>query len=208
MINIIIADDHRMFIDGLVSMLVNETDIAILGEAANGNEVMKLLATHKPDIVLLDINMPEMNGIDATTLIRKKHPAVKILILTMYKTKGFINGLMKTGASGYVLKNTGQHELLEAIRTLAAGGTFFSCEVAETITQKNSKYTVEDEVTLSKREIEIIKEIANGLTSRQISEKFSVSYFTIETHRKNILNKLGLNNVAELIRYAAESGIL
>lgn len=208
MIKVLIADDHQMFIDGLRSLLERERDIAIIGEANNGIEALNCVQKERPDIVLLDINMPEMNGINACTAIRKKFPEVKVLILTMYKTKGFINGLIRAGASGYILKNTGNAELMEAIRTVISGGTFFSKQVAETLTEKSSKYSVYEDVTLSKREVEIIKEMAKGFTTKQIAEKLFISFYTIETHRKNILNKLQLTNTAEVILYASQSGLL
>ncbi len=208
MIRVLIADDHQMFIDGLKSLLERESGIEITGSANNGTQALECIEAQKPDVVLLDINMPEMNGINTTALIRKKYPAVKVLILTMYKTKGFINGLTRTGAAGYILKNTSHSELMEAIRTVAAGGTFFSKEVAETLSDKKPRFEVHSDASLSKREIEIIREIAKGLTTKQIAEKLFISYYTIETHRKNILSKLQLTNTAEVILYASQSGLL
>lgn len=208
MIKILIADDHQMFIDGLRSLLERDPGITITGEANNGHGVIACIEKEQPDLVLLDINMPDMNGITTTAQIRKNYPDVKVLILTMYKTKGFINGLIRTGASGYILKNTGNAELTEAIRTVAAGGTFFSQSIAETLTEKPSRYAVSENAVLSKREIEIIRELATGLTTKQISDKLNVSFYTIETHRKNINSKLGLTNAAEVIRYAMDSGLL
>ena len=208
MIRVLIADDHQMFIDGLKSLLERESGIEITGSANNGTQALECIEAQKPDVVLLDINMPEMNGINTTALIRKKYPAVKVLILTMYKTKGFINGLTRTGAAGYILKNTSHSELMEAIRTVAAGSTFFSKEVAETLSDKKPRFEVHSDASLSKREIEIIREIAKGLTTKQIAEKLFISYYTIETHRKNILSKLQLTNTAEVILYASQSGLL
>ncbi|MCC6371889.1 MAG: response regulator transcription factor [Bacteroidia bacterium] len=208
MIRILIADDHQMFIDGLRSLLERDKNILITGEANNGLQVMECIQKLKPDLVLLDINMPELNGINTTALIRKKYPDVKILILTMYKTKGFINGLIRAGASGYILKNTGNAELMEAINTVAGGGTFFSKDVAETLTEKHTKYTPLEDAVLSKREIEIIREMAKGLTTKQIAERLFISSYTIETHRKNILHKLQLTNTAEVILYASQSGLI
>jgi two-component system, NarL family, nitrate/nitrite response regulator NarL len=208
MINILIADDHQMFIDGLRSLLERNPGIRITGEATNGRQVMECIEKEKPDLVLLDINMPEMNGIDTTALIRKKYPEIKVLILTMYKTKGFINGLTRTGAAGYILKNTGNAELMEAIRTVSSGGTFFSNEIAQTLSERPSRQGTPVNTTLSKREIEIIREMSVGLTTKEIAEKLSISFHTIETHRKNINSKLGLSNAAEVIRYAIDSGLL
>jgi len=208
MVKLFIADDHQMFVDGLRSLLGHYPEIQITGEANDGYGVMAGLEKELPDMVLLDINMPGMNGIQTTEQIRKKYPRVKVLILTMYKTTGFINGLVRAGASGYILKNTGNAELIEAIRTVASGGWFFSQAVAETLTEKTSRYAVHENVSLSKREIEIIKELALGLTSKQISDKLHISFYTVETHRRNINSKLGLTNAAEVIRYALDCGLL
>src|SRR4051812_20035524 len=122
MIKLLIADDHQLFIDGLRSLLERNPEIKIIGEATNGLKVIESISKNEPDVILLDINMPEMNGIETTAFIRKKYPKIKIIILSMYKTKGFINGLIRTGASGYILKNTGNAELIEAIQTVSAGG--------------------------------------------------------------------------------------
>jgi len=208
MIKVLLADDHQLVIDGLRSLLERNPGIYITGEANNGQQVMEHLEKEKPDLVLLDINMPILNGVHTTSLIRKKYPDVKILILTMYKTKAFINGLVRTGASGYILKNTGNAELMEAITTVAAGGTFFSKEIAETLTEKQSRYQITENAVLSEREIDIVRELANGLTSKEIGQKLHVSFYTVETHRKNINSKLGFSNAAEVIRYAIESGLL
>lgn len=208
MIHILIADDHQMFIDGLISLLQKENDMNVIGTANTGEDVLAVLGVLEPDVILLDINMPKLNGIQTTAALKKKYPKIKILILTMYKTKAFINGLIRTGASGYVLKNTGNAELLEAIRTVNAGGTFFSQSVAETLTEKINRYSELDDTSLSKREVEIIKELAKGLTTKIIAEKLFISFYTVETHRKNMLAKLQLTNTAELISYAAQSGLL
>ncbi|MDI9342673.1 MAG: response regulator transcription factor [Sediminibacterium sp.] len=208
MIRILIADDHQMFIDGLTSLLVKEKDVEVTGFANTGEEVLKAVENRRPDVVLLDINMPGLNGIQTTAALKKKYPDIKILILTMYKTRAFINGLVRTGASGYILKNTGNAELLEAIRTVHAGGTFYSKAVAETLTERVNRYTETEDVSLSKREIEIIKELSKGLTTKEVAEKLFISFYTVETHRKNMLAKLQLTNTAELILYAAQSGLL
>jgi two-component system nitrate/nitrite response regulator NarL len=208
MIKVLLADDHQLVIDGLRSLLERNPDILITGEANNGQQVMECLEKEKPDIVLLDINMPVLNGVHTTGLIRKKYPDIKILILTMYKTKAFINGLVQIGASGYILKNTGNSELNEAILTVASGRTFFSKAVTEALTEKPSRYQTAENVILSEREIDIVKELATGLTSKEICQKLHLSFYTVETHRKNINSKLGFSNAAEVIRYAMESGLL
>ena len=208
MIKVLLADDHQLVIDGLRAALAGQSDIEILGQATNGQEVLDFLAHRSPDLVILDVNMPVMNGIHATTQIRQHYPQVKVLILTMYKSTTIINNIMRLGASGCILKNTGISELKEAIRTVAAGGMFFSTEVATLLIKNKSKPLPDESVVLSEREIEIVKELAGGLTTREISSKLHLSYYTVETHRKNINSKLGLTNAVEVIRYALESGLL
>jgi DNA-binding NarL/FixJ family response regulator len=206
MIELILADDHDMFLEGLVSLLEKQNKYRILGVANNGERVIELLEIKPPQVLLLDINMPVMNGINVMGIVRKKFSSVKVIVLTMHNSAAFVHNLLRMGAAGYILKNTGIRELNMAIDNVMAGGTFFSTDVAITIS-KVPEHQQED-VSLTRREIEIIKELANGLSTKEIAEKLFLSIYTIETHRKNILNKLGLNNVAELIHYAAKCGLL
>lgn len=212
MINVIIADDHRMFTDALADFFTPDKGICLMGAAINGDELMTLLKKQQPDVVLLDINMPGMNGITATSQIRKKYPQIKIIIITMYRTKEFILNLYKLGVDGYLLKNTGRDELIEAIRTVYNGGTSFSDEINNTIFSEKQynrpDHFDEANVTFSKRETDIVRLLGDGLSTQEVADKLFLSYYTIETHRKNLLNKFNLHNTAELVKYAAHLGLL
>lgn len=211
MIKIIIADDHQMFIDGIKSLLVSERDMKVTGEALNGKEVLQLLETSAADIVLLDVNMPEMDGIEATKLIRQKYPQVKILMLTMYNNSEFIFGLINAGAAGYILKNTGKAELVTAIKTVHSGKTFYSKDVTETIIQNIGQKPEEQKlvaVQLTEREKDVLKLIANEYNTQEIAEKLFISTHTVETHRKNLLSKLHAKNIAGLVKFAVQTGLI
>lgn len=211
MIKIIIADDHQMFIDGIKSLLVNEKGIKLVGEALNGKEVLSLLDKEKADIVLLDVNMPEMDGIEATKQIRQRYPLVKILMLTMYNNQEFVFGLMNAGASGYILKNTGKAELLEAIKSVNEGKTFYSKEVTETILQNFTKKPEEQRVEaahLTEREKDVLKLIAQEYNTQEIAAELFISTNTVETHRKNLLSKLQAKNIAGLVKFAIQTGLV
>lgn len=212
MINVIVTDDHKLFTDALAGFFTPGSGIQLTGSAANGDELMALLKQQQPHVVLLDINMPGMNGITATSQIRKKYPAVKIIIITMYRSKEFILNLYKMGVDGYLLKNTGKDELMEAIRTVYNGGTCFSDEVSNTVLNEK-QYSRPDHfedanITFSKRETDIVRLLGDGLSTQEVADKLFLSYYTVETHRKNLLNKFNLHNTAELVKYAAQLGLL
>ncbi len=211
MINIIIADDHQMFIDGIKSLLEPQQDIAIVGEALNGTDLMAILRKVQADIVLMDINMPGMDGVEATRQIRKEHKEVKVLAVTMYNTREFVASLLGAGASGYILKNTGKEELLAAIHALKNGSTYFSEAVTKRIMEslQGKRSSIFDGVIeLTVREKEVLKLIALEHTSQEIAKKLFLSVNTIETHRKNLLSKLNLKNTAGLVKYAVQHGVL
>jgi len=210
MIKVIIADDHHIFLDGLQSLLKEEEDIEVVGEALNGEQALDLLEKHEVDVALLDVRMPKMDGLEATKVIVKKYPKVKILALTMHKGKDSITGLLEAGAMGYVLKNTRAEELVKAIKTVHAGATFYSDEVTKTVmaSYRQRKAAEESPVQLTSREKEVLRLIVNERTTQEIANELHISPHTVDTHRKNLLSKLNLHNTAGLVRYALENGIV
>jgi DNA-binding NarL/FixJ family response regulator len=211
MISVMIADDHQMFIDGVKALLSSEDEIRVIGEALSGIELMALLESKTPDVVLMDVNMPQMDGLEATSRIHLKYPDVKILMLTMYNNEDFIFGLMNAGASGYILKNTGRTELTEAIRAVHSGKTFYSKEVSETILQNITKKPAQQKMEaaqLTEREKDVLRLIAQELTTLEIAERLFISPNTVETHRKNLMSKLHAKNIAGLVRFALQTGLI
>lgn len=200
-----IADDHQVIIDGIKSLLTSE-EIQAVGEAHSGDELMDKLTRTTPDVILLDINMPGMNGLEAASLIRQKYPVVKLLVLTMYNKPEFIRNLISAGVHGYLLKNTGKAELLNAIRMVYNGEDYFSHEVSKTLIASMKSNTSSQEPQLTKREKEVLKLIAKGMSTLEIAEKLFVSKHTIDTHRKNLLGKLNIKNSVGLARYAIDNG--
>jgi DNA-binding NarL/FixJ family response regulator len=209
-IKIIIADDHTMFLQGIVSLLENEENITILGKAENGKAVFKIMENSIPDIILLDISMPEMDGIEVTKIIKQKYPAIKILIVSTHSNTQMIAKLIRMGADGYLLKNAEKQELLHAIQTIQNGETYFCKEVEEKKEDNNAKIKSETlQITeLSSREKEILVLISQEFTGNEIAEKTNISLNTVNTHRRNLLSKLNVKNTAGLVKYAIEYGLL
>ncbi len=212
---ILIVDDHEVVRDGLKNILTSLDNIAIAGEAGNGEDAVKMYSSLKPDLVIMDISMPGMNGIEATRVIKEKDPDARILILTMHDNQEYLNQIIRSGAKGFILKNTDKEELLDAVRTVSSGDNFFSKDISKLIidnyirtakeTEKNDGYK---EVPLTKREIEILKLIASGYSNQEIANILYISYNTVDTHRKNIMHKLSIKNTAGLVRYAIEKGLI
>lgn len=210
MTRLLIADDHQMFVDGLKSLLEEEPELLVVGEARNGFEVLEICDREPVDIVIMDINMPLMDGIQTARELSKKHPSIKILGLSMYNDRDYISDILKAGALGYVLKNTGKENLLKAISTLQAGDNYLSEEVSKTllstfIRTAHTDYAMEK---LSDREKEVLDCIASGLTTHEIGEKLFISKNTVETHRKNLLYKLKARNTAELVNNAYKQRLI
>ena len=209
---LIIADDHEMVLEGLCSLLENEENIEIIGTASNGQEIIDLVLGHEEvDLVLLDINMPVMDGIEVTKFLKNKYPEIKILILSMYKRSEFIKNLIKAGADGYILKNSGKQILLEGIYTLMEGEHYYSKEVMDTVIESyTEKRDTKDlaQVELSEREKEVVRLIVQEKSTAEIAGILCLSTHTINSHRKSILNKLDVKNAAGIFRYALHSGII
>jgi len=211
MIKIVIADDHEMVIDGLMAVLENVEDYQVIGKANSGHEVLQLLQKQVPDIILMDIDMPNMNGMECTAYVKKHYSDVKVLILSMHGDAAHIKEVLNKGADGYILKNTGKKELVQAITALLKGRTYFDQAVTNELIsdhrseeRKSKSWRMPD---LSAREKEIIKLICDEKTQVEISDILSLSEHTVKTHRKNILRKLNVKNTAGLVKFAVENNL-
>ena len=206
-VRLLIADDHRILLDGIVSLLQSEEDIVVAGVASNGYEVLKLVASGDFDVCLLDINMPELDGIETAKLLRERRPSLKIIILTSYNDREIINAMLQAGVSGYVLKNSSKLELVGAVKTVAGGGLYFSNEVHASIMDDymqnlKEKNACNETITLTTREKEILQLLAREYTNEKIAGELHISYRTVETHRKNLMQKTKAHNLAGLLRFA------
>ena len=205
-LNIIIADDHQIVIDGLKSLLIQQPHIKVVGEASNGKEALDLIEKTKVDIAVLDISMPEMNGVEATKIIKKEYPEVKILILTMHDGSEFIHELVEIGANGYILKNRGTEEFVEALETIANGEEYIKGQVLNTLLKAVRKPRQKGQFT--KREKDVLRLIIDEHTTSEISAKLHIANSTVETHRRNLIEKTGVKSSLGLVRYAMENGYL
>lgn len=210
MIDIILADDHAMFRDGLKEIFQHSSGHRVVGECSNGEEILQLLEKQSADLIILDISMPEMDGWEACRKLREDHPDLKILVCSMYDSPAYIQRLIKAGANGYILKNTGKKELLEAVDNLMKGESYYSREVTERIMeslQKQQQLKKDYRITeLTDREKEVLILIANEFTTREIADKLFLSPHTVETYRKNLIGKLQVKNVSGLVKYAVLQG--
>lgn len=201
---IFIVDDHYMVIEGIHSLLQNEKDIEWMGHAGNADSCMAFLQQQLPDVILMDISMPGMSGIDLCKIVRAQYPSVYIIGLSTFNQQSFIQKMMDNGASGYVLKNATQEELMEAIQTVANGKTFLSDEAALSLRKTNTGETP----VLTRREKEVLELIANGMTNNEIAIKLFISISTVDTHRRNLLAKFDARNIASLIKTAMQMQLL
>ena len=206
-IRVFIADDHQMFIDGIKALLSDTTHIQIVGEANNGSQVLEKLKKIQPDILLMDIGMPELNGIETTTIICEKFSNIKVIALTMYDDRNRVLKMLKAGAKGYILKNTSKNELLAAIETLANGGTYYSPQLEVNIGKEVSEIEMDPISKLTKREVEVIKLIVLSMTNKEIANLLSLSELTVNTHRKNAMQKLEVKNTAGLVKFAMDNNL-
>ena len=209
-IKLLLADDHLIIRDGIKLMLKKNPEFEIVAEASNGKEVLAYLAnnSNEIDVVLMDINMPEMNGIEATQHITDHFKKIRVLALTMHADETYITCMIKAGAIGYILKESGISELVSAIKSVANRDKYYSNEVSVTMINALMDDSKSKTFGLSERENEVLGYIAGGSTNKEVGELLSISGRTVETHKRNILGKLDLKNTAEMIRYALENNLV
>ncbi len=209
-IRVLIVDDHAVVREGICSLLARRKDIEVVGQAGDGKQALAQVSTLHPDVALMDIAMPTMNGLDATQKIHQAFPATRVLVLTQYESKEYILPLLHAGAAGYILKRARSNELVEAIRSVHNEGAYLPSKVIHTVVDAINEASSEEMVaqaTLTEREKQIVQLVAEGLSSREIAERLSISAKTVDTHRANIMGKAGVHSVAELIKYAIREGI-
>lgn len=210
-IKVIIADDHKIIRDGLKSMLEKQRDIEIIAEASDGRTTVELAIKLKPDVIIMDIAMPDMNGIEATHQIIEKSPKIKVIALSMHSDKQFILEMLNAGASGYLLKDCAFHELTNAIHSVTSNRSYLSPEIADVMI-KEFKHIISKESLsafslLTARERQVLQLIAEGTTTKEIAHTLKVSSKTIETYRQQIMDKLDIHNIAGLTKYAVREGL-
>lgn len=201
---VFIVDDHFMVIEGIKSLLQNEAEIEWTGHATNAESCMAFLKREQPDLILMDISLPEKSGIELCKEVHSKYPAIRIIGLSTFNQRSYIEKMMENGASGYLLKNAGKEEILKGIETVMQHKKYFSHEAALTIRSNPNK----ELPILTRREKEVLELIAAGLTNQEIADKLFISYSTVDTHRKNLLQKFEAKNVAVLINLATKNGLL
>ncbi|MBI1782522.1 MAG: response regulator transcription factor [Sphingobacteriales bacterium] len=202
------ADDHAILRDGIVSLLKQEPSLNVACTAAGGYEVLDLLAKQEVDVCLLDINMPGLDGIETAKVIRQRKPEIKIIMLTTYNDREIISELVHIGVAGYLLKNSNKEELVEAVHKVMKGRNYFSEEVEKVILEGLTEKKDTGVITLTEREVEVVQLLAKEYTNDKIAEELHISYRTVETHRKNIMQKTKALNLAGLIKYAYSKGLI
>lgn len=207
----LIGDDHTIVRSGVRLLLEAEADIDVVGEAGNGLEVLALAEALSPDVIIMDIAMPEMDGLEATRRIKAQMPQINVLVLTMHRSDEYFYEMLRAGASGYVLKGARTSELINAVRVVSRGEVFLYPTMAQRLVQDYFSLkgnNIDQDVSLSPREKEILRFIAEGYSNKEIAEKLVISQSTVHTHRSNLLTKLGLNSRHELVQYARERGLI
>jgi DNA-binding NarL/FixJ family response regulator len=212
-VRVMIADDHPLVRSGLRLLLEREGEFQVVAEAANGYEAIDLAALHKPDVILLDVGMPRLNGPDAAMSISQKVPSARIVMVSMHSDEAYVLRALKAGARGYLLKASPEADVLAAVRAVAAGNAYFSPSITKLLVEEYvveaRRRGVEDSYDLlSVREKEILQLLASGKSNRDIADLLCISISTVETHRNNIFQKLHLHNLAELILYAVRKGLI
>ncbi len=210
MIRVLISDDHKIIRLGLRALLEQEPDLEVVAEASNGQETIQQAQEFKPDVVIMDVAMPGMNGVEATRRLRSLLPTTKILALSMHSDRRYVLNMFEAGASGYMLKDGAFEELAQAVRHIASGKIYLPPDISGIFIKGYQRGVVSSNAAsslLTGREREVIKLIADGKSTTQIAEYLSISAKTVESHRSNLMSKLGLNNIAELTKFALREGL-
>lgn len=212
-IRVLLVDDHTILREGVRALLTDEPEIVVVGEAGDGEEALEKVETLHPDIVLMDMVMPRMNGLEATGHIKRRHPETKVLILSMYDDDEYVQQVIQAGASGYLLKGMAADDLVLAIREVQAGSSFLNPAVAaklieDYVRRVRGDTTAAADEPLTSREREVLKLIAEGNTNQEIADILHLSRKTVESHRANIMRKLDLHDVTELVKYALRTGLI
>jgi len=210
-ITVLVADDHSVVREGVRRLIEGEADIQLCGEAADGREVLEQVETHRPNVVILDITMPRLSGLETLERVRAKHPEVKTILLSVHADPPMIQNAVSLGVDGYLLKNARSSEILTAIRAVTRGGSYFSPPVAkEIVAQVRDPRPATDQPfqLLSGREREVLHLIAEGLSAKEIAVELSISNKTVEAHRTSLMRKLGVRKATELVRYAVRHGLI
>jgi len=211
-IRILLADDHKIVRDGLRTLIGKEAGMEVIGEAENGRKALKMAEKIRPNVVIMDVTMPDMNGIEATRKMLTEVPGVKVIALSMHSDRRFVLGMLEAGASGYLMKDCAFDELAKAVRSVATGQTYLSPSIADVLVKGyldkvNEKISVARS-PLTEREREILQLLAEGRSSKEIAAHLGVSVKTVETHRRNMMQKLNMRSVAELTKYAIREGLI
>ena len=212
-IRVLVADDHAIIREGLCIMLDNQLDMEVIGKAANGREAVRLVNERKPDVVVIDISMPELNGIEAIQQMLPRHPQMKVVVLSIHGTKPYVFRALKAGAKGYLMKETAGPEVVDAVRAVYRGERYLSQSIADLLADgslRNLEASLEFSPleTLSPREREILQLVAEGKTSQEIAERLSISPKTVDTYRSRLMRKIGVEDMAGLVKFAIQHGVI
>jgi two-component system response regulator DegU len=212
-VDVLLVDDHKIMRDGIKAILERDPEFRVVGEAETGSDALLFVKNHKPELVLMDIGLPGLNGVETTAEILRHHPECKVVILSMYDDENSVVGAVRSGARGFVLKKVSDHDLLEALRVVARGGAYLSPQVSDRLLTRIQKGDLQAKEApallecLSPREVQVLRMVAEGKTSKEIANLLDLREQTVRSYRKTMMKKLGVNNVAGLTQLALSTGI-
>ena len=202
-IRVALVDDHSLVRDGIKALLAVMAPLEVVGEAESGAQAIEMVGRCQPDLLLVDISLRDMNGLELTRVLRSQYPSLKVLVLSMYDNNEYVSESVRAGASGYVLKNSPSREIIAAIEAIASGGTFYSAEIAQRLIADKSS-----DNELTPRESQVLYKMAQGLNNKEMARELDISVRTVETHRLSIRRKLNIDKPAALVKYAIDHGII